>query len=79
MTAVALLAAVACGGCGGADDTSTGQAEVAASDGGTSLSQVAYSTPELVYQEVVPDFQKTGPGEGVGFNVWMRGLAGVSG
>lgn len=67
VTAVALLAAVACSGCGGADDTSTGQAGVAASDGGTSLSLVAYSTPELVYQEIVPGFQQTGAGEGVSF------------
>ena len=33
----------------------------------SSLSLVAYSTPEVVYDEIEPEFQKTGAGEGVGF------------
>ena len=35
--------------------------------GGTTLSLVAYSTPQVVYDEIIPDFQKTAAGEGVGF------------
>src|ERR687887_341025 len=29
---------------------------------------VAYSTPQVVYDEVIPAFQKTAAGEGVGFS-----------
>jgi sulfate/thiosulfate-binding protein len=53
-------------GCGGASDDSGGDA-VAAGDGGTTISLVAYSTPEVVYEQIIPDFQKTSEGEGVGF------------
>ena len=35
--------------------------------GSKSLSLVAYSTPQVVYDEIIPEFQKTGDGEGVGF------------
>jgi sulfate transport system substrate-binding protein len=52
-------------GCGGASDEKGGNAS--SGDGGTSLSLVAYSTPQVVYDEIIPDFQKTGEGEGVGF------------
>ena len=31
------------------------------------LSLVAYSTPQVVYDEIIPDFQKTAAGKGVGF------------
>jgi sulfate transport system substrate-binding protein len=34
---------------------------------GTKLSLVAYSTPQEAYQELIPAFQKTAPGKGVGF------------
>jgi sulfate/thiosulfate-binding protein len=56
-----LLTATACGG---ASD-STGGAD--ASEGDTALSLVSYSTPPVVYDEIIPEFQKTGDGEGVGF------------
>ena len=52
-------------GCGGASDEKGGSAS--SGDGGKSLSLVAYSTPQVVYDEIIPDFQKTGEGEGVGF------------
>jgi sulfate transport system substrate-binding protein len=52
-------------GCGGASDEKGGSAS--SGDGGKSLSLVAYSTPQVVYDEIIPDFQKTGAGEGVGF------------
>jgi sulfate/thiosulfate transport system substrate-binding protein len=66
-----VAAAIAVAGCGGAsDDSSGGDAGAApASSGGskTSLSLVAYSTPEVVYDEIIPDFQKTAEGKGVTF------------
>lgn len=73
-TAAALLAfgaLAAVAGCGGSSDTSGGSTNASASSSGggnkTTLSLVAYSTPEVVYDEIVPDFQKTAAGSGVGF------------
>jgi sulfate/thiosulfate transport system substrate-binding protein len=59
------LAVLALSACGGASDThsSGGAAEGAK----TTLSLVAYSTPQLVYDQVIPDFQKTAEGKGVAF------------
>jgi sulfate transport system substrate-binding protein len=54
-------------GCGGADDSSGGASEGSASSGGGTLNLVAYSTPEVVYDEIIPDFQKTPEGKGVQF------------
>jgi sulfate transport system substrate-binding protein len=56
-------------GCGGADDSTDGTASAnsGGGGGGTELSLVAYSTPEVVYDEIIPDFQKTADGEGVEF------------
>ena len=66
------LAALVAAGCGGAsDDTASGAPSSSSSGGGggskTTLSLVAYSTPEVVYDEIIPDFQKTAAGKGVGF------------
>ena len=61
----ALLALVAAG-CGGASDDA-GADVSGGGDAETTLSLVAYSTPEVVYDEVIPDFQKTSDGEGIGF------------
>jgi sulfate transport system substrate-binding protein len=65
-----LVSALAVAGCGGASDDN----ESSASSGGgggsgakTSLSIVAYSTPEVVYDEIIPDFQKTEEGKGTSF------------
>jgi sulfate transport system substrate-binding protein len=72
---VALLALVAlvAVGCGGSSDEtgggSTGSAS-ATSDGGgekSTLSLVAYSTPQVVYDEIIPEFQGTPEGSGVEF------------
>jgi sulfate/thiosulfate transport system substrate-binding protein len=54
-------------GCGGSSDTS-GTA-TAASDGkaATTLSLVAYSTPQVVYDELIPAFNETAAGKAVGF------------
>ena len=63
----ALAGALAVAGCsGGASDSTTG-GDAAASDGenGT-IALVAYSTPQVVYDEIIPAFQKTAAGKGVG-------------
>ena len=59
---VALMAVTACGGA--SDSTSGGEST---DKGSKSLSLIAYSTPQVVYDEIIPEFQKTGSGEGVGF------------
>jgi sulfate/thiosulfate transport system substrate-binding protein len=62
------LAAMVVVGCGGADDTAGGSGS--GSGGGSDrerVSLVAYSTPEVVYDEIIPDFQKTDAGRDVGF------------
>ena len=68
IAAVLALAAIALAGCGGAADTKD-SANASASDSGSkgTLSLVAYSTPQVVYDEIIPAFEKTGAGEGVGF------------
>ena len=63
---LALLAALTAAGCGGADDTKDG-GSAAGGDGGKSLSLVAYSTPEVVYDEIVPAFRKTSEGADTSF------------
>jgi sulfate transport system substrate-binding protein len=63
---VAALAAAA--GCGGADDTSGGSGGSASGGGKTKLSLVAYSTPQVVYDEVIPQFRKTQAGRDTSFS-----------
>jgi sulfate transport system substrate-binding protein len=69
IAALALVALVAAG-CGGADDTAGGAGAATASSGkgSTKLSLVAYSTPQVVYDEVIPGFRATPAGKGVGFS-----------
>ncbi|HWI23211.1 MAG TPA: extracellular solute-binding protein [Baekduia sp.] len=71
MIAPAVLAAAAlvAAGCGGADDSTDGSAASSggSGSGSTSLSLVAFSTPEVVYNELIPDFQKSEGGEGTQF------------
>lgn len=57
----ALLAGLSA--CGGASDSAG--SESGTNGGGGSVSLVAYSTPKVVYDEIVPDFQKTGAGKDV--------------
>jgi sulfate/thiosulfate transport system substrate-binding protein len=64
----ALMAAsgvVACGGTSGASDQAS-----ASGDGGgkTTLTLVAYSTPQEAYEAIVPAFQETPAGKGVTFD-----------
>jgi sulfate/thiosulfate transport system substrate-binding protein len=53
--------------CGGADDTAGGSSDSGGEGGGDQLSLVAFSTPEVVYDELNPAFQKTTDGKGVTF------------
>jgi sulfate transport system substrate-binding protein len=69
-TVLALLALVALAvvaGCGGSSDETGGSDVSGGGDAKTTLSLVAYSTPEVVYDEIIPDFQKTAEGRDVGF------------
>jgi sulfate/thiosulfate-binding protein len=52
-------------GCGG---TSTDSASAGGDGSGGKLTLVAYSTPEEAYKELIPAFNKTSEGKGVGFS-----------
>ena len=61
LPALALLATAAlASGCGGSSASGSG--------GGDKLTLVAYSTPQEVYEEIIPAFQKTPEGKGVKFD-----------
>ncbi len=67
LTVAAALAAMAVSGCGGASDSTSATASGGSADGSKgSISLVAYSTPQVVYDEVIPEFQKTAAGRGIG-------------
>jgi sulfate transport system substrate-binding protein len=62
------VAALAVAGCGGSSDSTGGSSTGVSSSGSKgSVSLVAYSTPEVVYDQIIPDFQKTAAGKGIGF------------
>jgi sulfate transport system substrate-binding protein len=68
MVVLPALVALAVAGCGGSSDTKN---TTAASGGGGSagkLSLVAYSTPQVVYDQVIPAFRQTPEGKGVSFS-----------
>jgi sulfate/thiosulfate transport system substrate-binding protein len=62
-----LVTALVAAACGGAEDDSTSGAQAGSGQKGDQLSLVAFSTPEVVYDEIIPDFQKTENGAGVTF------------
>jgi sulfate/thiosulfate-binding protein len=67
---IALLATavMVVAGCGGASDEKGGDAAASTGDGSKgTLSLVAYSTPQVVYDEIIPDFNKTPDGSGIEF------------
>jgi sulfate/thiosulfate transport system substrate-binding protein len=69
VSATAAAFALAVAGCGGASDEKGGASDSggsASAEKGT-LSLVAYSTPQVVYDEIIPAFQKTADGKGIGF------------
>src|SRR5215207_4054078 len=65
--AVVALVALVAAGCGGASDTKDATA-ASGGGGGAKLSLVAYSTPQVVYDELAPKFAATAAGEGTSFN-----------
>jgi len=68
LIAVLALAVAAVAGCGGASDETGGNAAASSGDSSKAeLSIVAYSTPQVVYDEIIPEFQATSAGAGVGF------------
>lgn len=55
-------------GCGGSSDSADGGGGAAsASTGKATLKLVAYSTPQVVYDQIIPAFGKTAAGKGIGF------------
>jgi sulfate transport system substrate-binding protein len=68
ISALAAVAALAVAGCGGSSDSndSTGSSS-SSGGGGATLSLVAYSTPQVVYDEIIPAFKQTADGKGVDF------------
>jgi sulfate/thiosulfate-binding protein len=67
LVVLTLLAAAAVAGCGGASDEKGGSTASASTGDKGSLSLVAYSTPQVVYDELIPAFNKTSAGDGIGF------------
>lgn len=67
--ATAVVAGLVVAGCGGASDEIGGSNATASPSGGkqTTLSLAAYSTPQVVYDEVIPAFSRTPAGAGVSF------------
>lgn len=59
------LLALGFSACGGSSDSTSDAAS--SSGSGNELSLVAYSTPQVVYDEVIPAFEKTTAGDGTGF------------
>jgi sulfate/thiosulfate transport system substrate-binding protein len=63
-----VLLALVVGGCGGSSDSSSASAGGSgAANAKTTLSLVAYSTPQVVYDQIIPDFNATSAGKDVGF------------
>jgi sulfate/thiosulfate transport system substrate-binding protein len=63
--AAAVIATAALAGCGGSSDSTSDTGGSNADDAKTKLSLVAYSTPQVVYDEAGPAFGKTTAGAGV--------------
>ena len=59
-------ASLAAAGCGGASDVH-GASAATGGGGGDTVSLVAYSTPQVVYDEIIPAFAATEAGRGVSF------------
>src|SRR5918992_2694950 len=64
LAVLAALAALAAAGCGGSSTAS----EAGGDGSGGSLPLVAYSTPEEAFRALIPAFNETPEGEGVGFD-----------
>jgi sulfate transport system substrate-binding protein len=65
---VPAAASLAAAGCGGASDSASSAGGAPGQPSAkTTLSLVAYSTPQVVYDQIIPAFNKTPDGKGVGF------------
>jgi sulfate/thiosulfate transport system substrate-binding protein len=64
----ALLAALVPAACGGTSSDSENASADSGGGGGGNLTLVAYSTPEEAYKELIPAFNATSQGKGVGFD-----------
>jgi sulfate transport system substrate-binding protein len=64
---LAVLVALVAAGCGGSEDSNEGSGGGGSEGAKSTLSLVAYSTPEVVYDEIIPAFRETGEGKDVGF------------
>ena len=64
---LALMAFMAVVGCGGSSDEAGGEAVDSGDTSKGEIALVAYSTPEVVYDEIIPAFRNTAEGEGIGF------------
>ena len=73
--AVLVAAAITVAGCGGASDDTGGNTGAANDGSGGTISLVAYSTPQVVYDEIIPDFAGTDAGR----NVTIKTSYGASG
>ncbi len=64
--ALTVVLALAATGCGGSSDSSSDSGSSSGGSGsGGQISLVAFSTPEVVYDQLTPAFQKTAAGKGV--------------
>jgi sulfate/thiosulfate transport system substrate-binding protein len=68
VAAVVVVVALVAAGCGGAADTKDATAATGGGDGGKKLSLVAYSTPQVVYDQLIPAFRKTTAGGDTSFS-----------
>jgi len=64
---LAILLGLLVVGCGGSEDTKTGSGVGSDEQAKSQLWLVAYSTPEVVYDEIIPAFRNTAGGGDVGF------------
>ncbi len=64
---VLLISALLLAGCGGSEDDKDSASASSGGSGSESLSLVAYSTPEVVYDEIIPAYRKTEAGKDVSF------------
>src|SRR3954468_1892375 len=64
--ALLAVAALVAAGCGGASDSNSSTTGGSGAKKGTRLF-IAYSTPQVAYDQIIPSFQKTEPGASVGF------------
>ena len=65
---LAVVTSLVLAACGGSDDSTSDSASGSDSGGGgKTLSLVAYSTPQVVYDEIIPAFKETPEGKGLDF------------